>query len=179
MRFSEAARRYARAMYELAKSKNEVDKVFSELQVLAKVSEGDKEIHNFLNSPLLSSEDKIKALKGALAGKVSEDVLSSLSLLADKNRLGIFQEIVTAFEAMMDEAHGVTRGVVKSAAPVGAEEKKRIEESVNKVTKKKVILTYQEDPSLMGGMITQVGGWTFDDSLQMHLHKLTEVLNRN
>ena len=179
MRYSEAARRYGRAMYDLAKSKNEVDQVFNELRVLAQVAESEKEIANFLHSPLMSSEEKVKALKGALAGKVREDVLSSLSLLADKNRLGIFSEIVAAFEAISDEAHGVTRGVVKSAAPVSADEKKRIEESVNRVTKKKVILTYEEDPSLMGGMITQVGGWTFDDSLQTHLHKLTEVLNRN
>jgi F-type H+-transporting ATPase subunit delta len=179
MMFSEVSRRYARALYDLAKSKNVADRVFDELRVLGQVYQSDKEIREFLQSPLVSPDQKVKALQGALSGKVSEELLSTLRLLAEKNRLAIFAEVVAAYEFIIDEAHGVTRGVVRSAAPVTADERKRIEETVNKVTKKKVILKFEEDPSLLGGMVTQVGGWTFDDSLKSHLHKLTDVLNRN
>ena len=57
-------------------------------------------------------------------------------------------------------------------------DRKRIEETVSAVTKKKVILNFTVDPKLLGGMTAQVGGWTFDDSLETHLTRLSEDLNR-
>lgn len=176
---SEVSRRYAGALYEIARSKNTADKVFGELRVLGDVVNADRDIREFLLSPLVSPENKIKALSGALNGKISEELMNTIRLMAEKNRLATFEDLVSAFESISDEAHGVTRGTVKSAAALSPEEKKRIEETVNKVTKKKVILKFEEDPSLLGGMVAQVGGWTFDDSLQSHLTKLTDVLNRN
>lgn len=176
---SEVSRRYASALYEIARSKNTADKVFGELRVLGDVVKVDKDIREFLLSPLVSPENKIKALSGALNGKISEELMNTIRLMAEKNRLATFEDLVSAFESISDEAHGVTRGTVKSAAALSPEEKKRIEETVNKVTKKKVILKFEEEPSLLGGMVAQVGGWTFDDSLQSHLTKLTDVLNRN
>lgn len=175
---SEVSRRYARALYDLAQSKNVADKVFAELRVLGEVLASQPDIKEFVLSPLISPAQKMKAFEGALAGKVSEELLSTLRLLTDKNRLEILEQVVLAYEAISDEAHGVTRGVVRSAAPLTAEDRRRVEETVNRVTKKKVILTFEEDPSLLGGMVTQVGGWTFDDSLKSHLNKLSEELNR-
>ena len=175
---SEVSRRYAQALYGLAKSKNVADLVFDELRVLGQVYDQDQEIRDFLLSPLVAPEQKIKVLQGALGGKISEELLNTLKLMAEKHRLEVFSQVVSAYEAIIDDAHGVTRGVVRSAAPVTPEERKRIEQTVNKVTKKKVILKFEEDPSLLGGMITQVGGWIFDDSLKSHLHKLSEELNR-
>src|SRR4029077_20300117 len=96
-----------------------------------------------------------------------------------KNRLGIFSEIVTAFEHITDEAHGVTRGTVRSATVLAPEERKRIETLVGRATKKQVILTYKEDPSLLGGLVAEVGSFTFDDSLHAHLKRINEQLNRS
>ena len=175
---SEVSQRYARALYEVTKEKGTADKVFGELRVLAQVYNESKEIQDFMLSPLISPEQKIKALEGALKSKISDELLSTLKVMAEKNRLSLFADVSLAFESITDDAHGVTRGVVRSATPVSTEERKRIEETVNKVTKKKVILTYEEDPTLLGGMVTQVGGWTFDDSLKSHLTKLSDELNR-
>ncbi|MBX2995570.1 MAG: ATP synthase F1 subunit delta [Bdellovibrionaceae bacterium] len=175
---SEISQRYARALHEVAQAKGSADRVFGELRVLADVYDQNKDIQDFLLSPLINPEQKIKALEGALRAKVSDELLSTLKVMAEKNRLSQFAEVSKAFEAISDEAHGVTRGVVRSATPVSADEQKRIEETVTKVTKKKVILTYEVDPTLLGGMVTQVGGWTFDDSLKSHLTKLSDELNR-
>jgi F-type H+-transporting ATPase subunit delta len=86
--------------------------------------------------------------------------------------------MVSAFETISDEDHGVTRGNVRSAATLSPESRQQIEDTVTKVTKKKVILNFTEDPKLLGGMVAQVGGWTFDDSLETHLTRMSEDLNR-
>ncbi|MEZ0390805.1 MAG: ATP synthase F1 subunit delta [Pseudobdellovibrionaceae bacterium] len=175
---SEAGRRYARALYELSKAAKNQEQVFSELRILKQVFQGDKSISDFVSSPMIPPDQKIAALKGALVGKASNEVTNTMTLLAEKNRLAIFTEMVDAFEAISDQDHGVTRGTVRSASPLSAEARKKIEETVTKVTKKKVILNFSEDPKLLGGMIAEVGGWTFDDSLETHLTRMSEELNR-
>ena len=175
---SETARRYAKAFYELSKSAKNQDVVFSELRVLRDIFNGDPSILEFASSPVVSPDHKMAAIRAALSGKMTGEVFHGLLLLAEKNRLGIFSEIVEAFEAISDEDHGVSRGVVRSAATLSAEARKQIEETVSKVIKKKVILNFTEDPKLMGGMVAQVGGHTFDDSLETHLTRMSEELNR-
>ncbi len=97
--------------------------------------------------------------------KVSDVLKNFTLLLARKQRLPIFNDVVTAYQQFSDESHGVTRGQVRSAAALGPDDRKRIEDIVSKATKKKVILTYKEDPSLLGGLVAEVGSYTFDDSL--------------
>jgi F-type H+-transporting ATPase subunit delta len=175
---SEAARRYARALYELSKAEKNQEQVLSEVRTLNQVFAADETIHEFLSSPTISPDQK-KAALSSLAGKCSQVVANALLLLAQKNRLNIFPELVEAFQEISDEDHGVTRGTVKSASPLSPEARKQIEETVTAVTKKKVILNFSEDPTLLGGMIAQVGGWTFDDSLKTHLTRMSEDLNRS
>jgi F-type H+-transporting ATPase subunit delta len=175
---SEVSRRYARALYDLSKQAKNQEKVFAELRTLKQVFEADQAVHEFVSSPLIPPDQKIAALKAALSNKVSAEVTNTLVLLAEKNRLDIFSGLVAAFEAISDEDHGVTRGTVRSATTLSPEARQQIEDTVTKVTKKKVILNFTEDSKLLGGMVAQVGGWTFDDSLETHLTRMSEDLNR-
>ncbi|HMN66958.1 MAG TPA: ATP synthase F1 subunit delta [Bdellovibrionales bacterium] len=174
------ATRYARALHALAKEKNEQDAVFSQMRVITQAFEADAEISDFVRSPLIRPLDKVKALEKLTASlNVPESLKSFLLLLARKNRLGIFTDIVTAYESISDEAHGVTRGTVRSATVLGPEDRQRIEELVSKATGKQVILTYKEDPALLGGLVAEVGSFTFDDSLTSHLKRINEQLTRS
>lgn len=174
------ATRYAKALYSLAKEKNEQDSIFKQMRVIEEAFKSDKDIQDFIHSPLFRPTDKVKAMEALLSKlPVSELLKNYMLLLAKKNRLGVFSEMLTAFETISDEAHGVTRGLVRSAAPLGPEDRKRIEELVSKATKKQVILTYKEDPSLLGGLVADVGSFTFDDSLISHLKRINEQLNRS
>lgn len=174
---SEVSRRYGRALYELVSQNNKQDQVFSELRSL-KEAVKEPMIQDFFASPVVTPENKMELLKSVLGSKVSPEIIQTLELLANKNRLSIFSEMVDAFEQMSDEAHGVSRGTVRSSKTLSPEARKKIEETVAQVTKKKVILNFTEDPSLLGGMVAQVGGWTFDDSLETHLTRMSEELNR-
>lgn len=175
---SEVSKRYAKALFEVAQENKSGDKVVSELKALKSVLSSDDFISGFVESPIVTPDHKISALKSALSGKVSADVINLLQLLAEKNRLNLFSEIIEAYEGIADSATGITRGTVRSASPLNADEKQRIEDTVKKVTKKQVILNFVEDKTLLGGMVAQVGGWTFDDSLDSHLTSLSEDLNR-
>jgi F-type H+-transporting ATPase subunit delta len=178
MRVSEVSKRYARALYELAKANQTSELVFSELRLLKALFDADPVINQFVNSPLVGPEQKLAAVKATFSGKTSSEITSTLQLLAEKNRLGIFSNLVASFEEISDADHGVTRGTVRSASALSPESRKKIEDTVTKVTGKKVILNFTEDKTLLGGMVAQVGGMTFDDSLDSHLTRMSEDLNR-
>ena len=175
---SEVSKRYAKALYEIAKVNNNTEKVFEELRTIKQALKSDPTITDFLATPVVTVENKMAILKIALEKKISIETLNTICLLLEKGRLEQFVDVVEAYQIISDEAHSVSRGLVRSAVPLSTQEIQRIEETVNKVTKKKVLLSYEEDALLLGGMIAQVGGWTFDDSLQSHLRRLSEELNR-
>ncbi len=180
MRSMLVATRYARAIYNLAKESNDQDAMFEQMRVIDDAFSLEKDIIEFVHSPVIRPTDKVKAIEG-LASKVKlpEVLKNVLMVLARKNRLDLFPEIMTAYQTISDEAHGVTRGVVRSATVLAPDERKRIEQLVGKATKKQVILTYKEDPTLLGGLVAEVGSFTFDDSLSSHLIRIKEQLTRS
>ena len=179
MNYSEVASRYASALFEIAKDNNDLDKVFAEIRELNKVYEKNNEVVEFVSSPLIKPSEKLKAVKATLENKgLSETTENFVLTLAKKNRLEIFPQIVLAFQTKTDEANGVTRGTVTSSSVLAPEERKSVENKVQKVTGKKVILTYEEDTEHIGGIIAKVGSYTFDDTLTSHLRRLQEDIKR-
>lgn len=179
MQVSELANRYARAVFELASQSGKQDRVLEELRALQTLFEKEKVIHEFLASPLNRPEEREKALATALKSSgVSEETLAFVLLLAQKGRIALFSQIVEAVKSQSDLAHGVTRGMVRSASVLTPDDRKRIEDIVSRFTKKQVILTYKEDSSVIGGLIAEVGTFSFDDTLTSHLRRLKDEMMR-
>lgn len=179
MRSSELAKKYAKALFELAVDNRSQEKVFSDLRALSEIFAKEKETHEFLVSPMITPTQKEDVLKKVLAnGNVSKEVVDTLLLLARNERLGAFTELVQAFEKEIDNSNGVSRGTVRSASELAPAERQRIEQTVEKYLNKKVIMTYKVDPTVIGGLVAQVGSYTFDDSISAHLTRMNEELKR-
>lgn len=179
MRSPELAKRYAKALFELAVDNRSQEKVFDELRALDEAFMKDEETRDFLVSPMITPAQKEAVLKKALEGKgVSKEVFETVLLLARNERLNVFSDLVHAFESEIDSANGVIRGTVRSASALAPEERQRIEKTVENFLKKKVIMTYKVDPSVIGGLVAQVGSYTFDDSISTHLTRMNEELKR-
>lgn len=178
MKYAEVAARYAKALFALTKENGNQDDCYAQLKFLSEAIEQDSEIMNFLTSPLVPNENKEKIFNEGLNGKFSGETKSFLLLLAKKGRVQLIPQIVLAFQDLIDEDNGVTRGTVRAAAPLAEQERKTLEEAVSRHTGKQVILTFKEDKTLIGGVVAQVGSYTFDDSITSHLTRLNEELNR-
>lgn len=179
MSTSQVGARYASALYQLATELNQQDVIFTQVRTISEALDLDPAIQSFLSSPLVRPAEKEKTFAAAFKSvQISDLVKNFVFLLARKQRLGIFNDVVTAYQALADEKHGVVRGTVRSTTVLAPDERKRIEQTVNRVTKKNSILTYKEDPLLLGGLVAEVGSYTFDDSLASHLRRMNEQLTR-
>ena len=176
---SEVAKRYAWAIFELGQERKILDRLGAELNELSGSFQKDASFLEFFCSQFVTVDQKNQVLEKSLSGKVSSECLNFLYLLSEKSRWSLFGDIVKAFSLLQDEARQITRGVIRSAASLKPEQKKAIEERVQKTLGRQVIFSFVEDRSVLGGMIAQVGGWTFDDSIQAHLSRLNDNLRKH
>lgn len=176
MTINEVSRRYARAFFSVATEKKKEDLFLEELRVLAGVLKDHKEVSEFLTSPTTTVEAKAKAITAALGEKAQKETLNLVLLMVEKGRLSFLPEVVASFEEEIDHSREVTRGVVRSAASLEADQMKSLEQTAKKLTGKQVIFKYELDQKLVGGLVAQVQGWSFDDSLTSHLTSLKEEL---
>lgn len=179
MKISEASKRYAKALLAIAKQKNSTHSYLAQIEKVNEILNNNKDVVEFLSNPIIANENKLSVVKTAFSGKgFDQDIENTIYLLVENGRAAQFSEFVSAFTNEIDVEDGVTRGTVRSAKPLSAEYKKELEQRIAQLLKKKIILDYQEDSQLIGGVVASVGGWTFDDSVDTHLKKLNEELNR-
>ena len=180
MRYSELAVRYSNSLFDISIEDVGPDRTFNEILSFQSFLDGEKDIKSFFESPLIQAQEKEGALREALTkADLSGSTQSFLLLLAKKDRISLLPEIVAAFQERTDADHGVTRGQVRSALVLGPQQRQELEKTLQGLTGKKVILTFKEDPELIGGVVAEVGSYTFDDSLKSHLNRLSEEINRS
>lgn len=176
IQLSPVALKYAKALFQVSKDH---EKSLNQIRIISKIINADKTTIDFFKSDLISDTHKFEVVKKAFDNMgLSSESMNLVLILGEKGRLSLISDVLKAFESLVDQENGVTRGEVKSASVLGSEERKRIESVVSKVTHKKVILSYTEDAHLVGGVVAQVGGWSIEDSVDSHLTRLKEDLNR-
>jgi F-type H+-transporting ATPase subunit delta len=179
MRYSELAFRYASALFDIGSEANKADKYLEPLKSLEKALFENAQVREFIESPLVRATDKEATVTKALEGKgLPAEIQNFILLLARKSRLGHLPEIISAYQAKEDSMNSLTRGTVRSSTELTAKQKEEVAKIVSTITKKKVVLQYNEDKSLIGGLVAQVGSYIFDDSLSAHLRRIKEDLTR-
>jgi len=177
---SDVARRYARALFVLVKQKGVQAQALADLQAVAGIMSREPSIREYFENPLISPDQKMQVIKSSFSDKgMLEETLNLMLLLAEKNRLSQLAAVSDGLQQQIDEENGITRGTVRAARPLSADALKDLETKISGSLKKKIVLTFKEDPRLLGGAIAEVGGWTFDDSIETHLRKMNEDLNRS
>ena len=179
MKTAAAARRYARALFSLARETNTLTPVRSELGELAELFAGDRTLRNALLTPLHPASER-KAVVGALADAVglSVSLRHFLMFLIDQRRLVDFAAIQEEFERLANEASGLLTAQVVSASPLDERRQDRLRRALSDRTGQEVRLDIQVDPNLLGGAIATVGDTVFDGSLRAQLDRLRANLTK-
>lgn len=172
------ARRYARALLEVATEENSVDVVGERLQELSAALAQSPELTSVLSSPSHDRATRLGVLNAVLAqaGTVPSSLGNTLKLLNDRNRLGALPELATAFRELSDERAGRVRGTVTSAVPLSPAMVSSITADLAKISGKQVVVEAQVDPSLLGGVAAQVGSTLYDGSLRTQLKAMKQQL---
>lgn len=172
-----AAKRYAKALFEVAKDKGTVEETQAQLAAVAEAIGGSLEIRSFLDHPNVSSDVKIRVLKEAVGGKVSDYVLNTLQLLVERGRGSAISSVFSAYSSIADEALGRANAVVTSAFELTEDQKNEIVRKFSALTGKKITVETVVDPSLLGGVRVRIGDTLYDGSLAAKLAELERSFN--
>lgn len=173
------ARRYAKALVQLGSEEKNVEKFQADLIGVEAVFTANPELVSVLSNPAHGIEAKREILKGVI-GKLSlsATVANFLLLLLDKNRLDQLSEIVASYGVFADEMSGVIRPTLTTALPLETKQVDAIKQALEKGTGKMVVLKVKQDPSLIGGVITEIDGKVFDGSVKTQLAMIQDILQK-
>ncbi len=176
---SSVARRYAKAVLELAHEQNKLEPVGGSLAAIAEVIEGSKELKTVLCTSLFDLEERKAVLKEILTMlKVLPLVSDFTNLLLDKGRLALIRDIERYYQERSDELAGRVRVDVVSSLPMDDGAKKKISEGLGTAMGKTAVCTFNEDPKLLAGLVAQIGSVVLDASLRTQIDNLKEMLQR-
>jgi len=171
------ARRYARALIELANETAGLEVVQRELQALAQAVTSSPELSELAVNPSYTREQRKAVLEDVMkAGGAHPMVANFVRLLVDRDRLGNLPDIARQFREMADAVAGRIRGKVITATALGEELVKNVKRGLERLTQHEVILEFEVEPALLGGMRAQVGSTVYDGSLQSQLETLRRDL---
>ncbi len=173
------SRRYARALLLIGKEDSQADTYKTELQGVAELLARESALEQAVVNPLYEAESRKKVLRALLEKlKLSPVMTSFLMLLFDKGRISFLGSINDFYQKLADELQGVGRASVISATALSQDAVQKIKSALSKKTGKDILLDVKEDPSLIGGIVTQIGDLVFDGSIKTQLLNMRESLKK-
>lgn len=175
--------RYARALFEIARDANALAPVCEILHSFKEAFANSKDFQTFVASPKLSKSNRMaffdSLLKSDSSSAVSEAtkiVRTFFKLLVDKQRVGLFFDILTIFDEMVDKSNGVVVAYATSAIPLSNDDKAELSDILLKSEGKEIALIEKIDPSLLGGLVVRIGSRQIDTSLRSKLNSIKYAL---
>jgi F-type H+-transporting ATPase subunit delta len=173
------ATRYAKSLLQLATEKGQLEKVYTDMQLVEHVCEENREFTNFLKSPIIKTDKKVAVIKEVFSGKVNEITAGFLTILTHKRRELYMSEIAKAFVAQYKEHKNILTAVITSAVGIDSTIKAKVLELVKQTTKGEVELVEKVDKNLIGGFILSIGDKQVDTSVARKLSELRKTFSGN
>jgi F-type H+-transporting ATPase subunit delta len=173
------ARRYARALIDVASAANKLDRFGEQLQAFVTALSQSRELHEVMTNPAYARTTRQAVVDGmgqALGG-LEPELANFFRLLVDRNRLVYLPDIERQYRDLADVRAGRIRGRVVSAVKLPTDAIEKLSGVLEKITNRKVVLETKVDASILGGISAQVGSVLFDGSLRTQLEELRRELN--
>lgn len=167
------ARRYARALYQLATHSRTAEDVERGLGNLVHAVSETPALGRFLRSPLVGPEEKQE-----VAGKITSNklVLKFVYLLARRKRLDLLSLIHNEVRSQIDAAEGISRILVRTPLTLSESQKKMIESDLAQRFGGKVLGQFEIAKELLGGIWIKMGDKVLDATLKGKMEDLRHTL---
>jgi F-type H+-transporting ATPase subunit delta len=167
----EIAQVYARSLFEVAQEKGNLDVVHEQLGEVADAVAQSHDLQVFLFSPYFSTDEKVSGLEKAITD-ADETVVNFLELLIEKHRMPAIFRIRREFDALWEEENKLLPVSVTSAITLDEGTVQQIGDAIGKQTGRRIELTSEVDPDILGGIVLRVGNSILDASIRNRLEQL-------
>jgi len=171
---------YARAFADVVmtgRSHLDPARALQELHAIDALLQESDQLRRVLENPSIPGDRK-RAVLDAITARLgtTRQVRNFVAVLTDNRRLPLFSEILKQTEQELNDRQGFAEAQVSTARQLSDPEKQMLEAEITKMTGKKVRARYEQDVTLLGGAVVQVGSTIYDGSVKGQLEKIREQL---
>tara|TARA_Y100000741_G_scaffold349753_1_gene319161 strand:- start:708 stop:1250 length:543 start_codon:yes stop_codon:yes gene_type:complete len=173
------ARRYAKALVNLAENEKDLDNTGKHLNSITEVYKENLELRQVLSDTKVSSGIKLEILKDVLSKiKVSNLVDTFSRYLLAKRRIDFLPDIERAFNLLLQEKLGRIEANVTTASELPKDTVKKLVDAISSYSGKEIEVNVTIDPSIIGGIVTRIGSTVIDGSIQTYLNQIRQSIIR-
>ena len=177
---TETSERYSRALFEVCKDLNELEKTESDIKSFQSLYDNNLEIKNFIQNPTHTIETQNKVLN-LLAEKLnfSKNLKNFFLLLIEKRRIFFVKKIIVSFLKLCLKKRGEIKASLVSSKRLSKEELNEISSQFSQSMGSKIKFDYSVDENLIGGVKIQIGSLMVDTSIKNKLKKYEKLMIEN
>ena len=177
MRQKILAKRYAKALFAVGREEGTNENYRETLSVLGDFLRQYPEAMDGLTNLLYPMELREKVMAQLISELQTDQYMANfLKLVVQKKRADILPEIATEFQALVDADQNISRGTLVTASEISGDLQAKVQTTLENITGKKVILTAEIDPAIIGGIVAKVGDLVMDGSIKTQLAGLNESI---
>jgi F-type H+-transporting ATPase subunit delta len=171
------AKRYAKALFEVAQEKGIIAQVEAELAAVTGAFKNESDLQKVVQHPGIEIGAKKALLQQLFEGKVSDIVFNTLQLLIDRRREDIIGALQLYYVDIANASLGQANAIVYTPYELSEAETNGIKEQFASITGKTIRVETIIDKSLLGGIQVRIGDRLYDGSLSGKLQRLQKALN--
>jgi F-type H+-transporting ATPase subunit delta len=172
-----AARRYAKAIFELGGETGQLEALTRGITDFAACYAASADLASVLDNPVVPEAQR-NAILDELGQRLgtSELALNAIRLLASRRRLAALPGVARRLGELSDDQAGMVRAIVTSATALPDEYYRGLTRELEAALSRKVVIEKKQDPSLIAGVVTQIGDNTIDGSVRGRLSEIERHL---
>jgi F-type H+-transporting ATPase subunit delta len=167
---------YANALFEVARVEGSISEVEDELFRFARTLEGSDELRSVLTDEAVPVARRQGVVEDLLGGKASPVTANLVQFVIGAGRARQLPQIIDRLVERAAASKESVVGEVRSSIPLTDDQTSRLADALGRVTGKKVAVKVIVDPSVLGGLVAQVGDTVIDGSVRARLDQLREQI---
>jgi F-type H+-transporting ATPase subunit delta len=173
------AKRYAKALFNLAQEDGKVGQYGQELDDFVRLAGELPDLANAIQNPLYTEAAR-KSVFQSVADRIGLTPIlrSFINLLIEKKRIQNVAEIAEYYHKLIDAHANIARAQIRAATHLEEGVIEEIAQTLGKMTGKKVVVEFQQDSSLIGGIVAKIGDLVLDGSVRRQLLNFKETMKR-
>jgi F-type H+-transporting ATPase subunit delta len=160
---------YAEALFAVAEAEGALGSIEDELFAFAKAVEQNTELRQALTDPALPAENKKAVIDDILGERANPLTASLLGFVVESGRSRELERIVDELATVAAERRQHALAEVRTAVPLSDEQRERLAAALAHATGKSLEVKVVVDPSVLGGVVANVGDEVFDGSVRTRL----------
>ena len=172
------ADRYAQALFEVGEETQTTSELYQELKQLVDILNENKDLYNFLKSPLIGREDKKNVMKNIFENQLSKNMNNFLKIVIDKDRMSTIGNIQESYKNLLNDKNNILEGTVITAVALNEKEIKDLEKNLSTKYNKNVTLTNVVDEAILGGVLVKLGNEEIDGTVRTRLSNIKKQLSQ-